>query len=378
MTVPLRASEGSRLGGEGGHAPKSRGTGGFAEGPRGHVVHAAAAEASSGTTRSRCTCWEVTATVINANHAILLLLTRKKGGTVRTPRRWCRRRPWSRRVPAARGEAPAGPAADPRARPCRRPVAGPRREQRCPAKRYERAPLQDGRVPGLGRGAELCPALRRDEARSPLPRGGDAGSKDQRHTAQNRRKQRRAPGPGTGAPFGATSTLRGLVRTASAQRCDSTPRAGADVTPFTLWIFYHQKPNPAPQPAGLSGDRRGSGIGVQVSCPSQRGCLCRGRGTSQTTPIRSHCAGVKRFPSKSPLKHVPPATRLLFPLLNPGACRWKLLCGALSPHTRGDRGRGGAAPSVCTAALPRQTRAGSISHRVLGTRPVPSSDGLPC
>lgn len=239
-------------------------------------------------------------------------------------------------------------------------------------------PLPDGRVPGLGRGAELCPALRRDEARSPLPRGGDAGSKDQRHTAQNRRKQRRAPGPGAGAPFGATSMLRGLVRTASAQRCNSTPRAGADVTPFTLWISYHQKPNPAPQPAGLSGDRRGSGIGVQVSCPSQRGCLCRGRGTSQTTPIWSHCAGVKRFPSKSPLKHVPPATRLLFPLLNPGACRWKLLCGAPSPHTWGDRGRGGAAPSVCTAALPRQTRAGSISHRRAGDATRPSSDGLPC
>ncbi|XP_036092365.1 twist-related protein 2 isoform X1 [Rousettus aegyptiacus] len=70
----------------------------------------------------------------------LKLAARKKGGTVRTPRRWCRRRPWSRRVPAARGEAPAGPTADPRARPCRRPVAGPHREQRCPAKRYERPP----------------------------------------------------------------------------------------------------------------------------------------------------------------------------------------------------------------------------------------------
>lgn len=151
-----------------GHAPRSRETGGFAEGPRGHVVHAAAAEASSGTTRSGCTRWEVTATVINANHAILLLLTRKKGGTVRTPRRWCRRRPWSRRVPAARGEAPAGPAADPRARPCRRPVAGPHREQRCPAKRYERpsaagrpraGPRPRGRaVPGPAKGRGLIPS----------------------------------------------------------------------------------------------------------------------------------------------------------------------------------------------------------------------------
>lgn len=154
--------------GGGGHAPRSRGTGGFAEGPRGHVVHAAAAEASSGTTRSRCTRWEVTATVINANHAILLLLTRKKGGTVRTPRRWCRRRPWSRRVPAARGEAPAGPTADPRARPCRRPVAGPHREQRCPAKRYERPPAagrpRDGprprgrAVPGPAKGRGSIPS----------------------------------------------------------------------------------------------------------------------------------------------------------------------------------------------------------------------------
>lgn len=203
-----------------------------------------------------------------------------------------------------------------------------------------------------------------------------AKTRDTRPRTGGSSGERRARG--AGAPFGATSTLRGLVRTASAQRCDSTPRAGADVTPFTLWISYHQKPNPAPQPAGLSGDRRGSGIGVQVSCPSQRGCLCRGRGTSQTTPIRSHCAGVNHFPSKSPLKHVPPATRLLFPLLNPGACRWKLLCGALSPHTWGDRGRGGAAPSVCTAVLPCQTRAGSISHRRAGDATRPSSDGLPC